>query len=474
MRRARCLPFLHVVAAAACGGGGAASDPVAAAETQVLACRARVDRPAQYAEVARRDGRNLGTSRLADRAGVERSARLAPDGDAVVLVREADHGDPDSRDVFVASLSGAFAERRITGVSGRDDGACWSPDGAVVLFASARAGGDGLWLAPAAGGAATPFAAVPTGFADFEPDWHAATGRVAWSRRGPTGVHALWRADADGSGAIPVTDGGGASGIGNGDREPAFAPDGQSVVFVRRSGGAAASLCRCELATGAVTTLVAPAGDVRTPRIAPAADRVFFGLAEPAAGRGTIRLAHAPIAGGPAVLVWPDERWELAGLDLLPTLPALPAAGAPTTLDVGAAQVQIPAASSAFGDRAMLRAVDGDEYQLTTTTVDGREIAGINVRFDLPVAAEDVLELRVRIRLRVDRADGDSMLRTSLYNPVDERFDTVVELAYTTDSLRHVTSQRQARITAIADLAPGPRAELRIDLVELVVVPRAR
>jgi hypothetical protein len=183
------------------------------------------------------------------------------------------------------------------------------------------------------------------------------------------------------------------------------------------------------------------------------------------------------------VLAWPDERWELAGLDLLPTLPALPAAGAPTTLDVGAAQVQIPAASSAFGDRAMLRAVDGDEYQLTTTTVDGREIAGINVRFDLPVAAEDVLALRVRIRLRVDRADGDSMLRTSLYNPVDERFDTVVEkaaatsaveLAYTTDSLRHVTSQRQARITAIADLAPGPRAELRIDLVELVVVPRAR
>ncbi len=469
---------------AGCGGGGAASDPVAGAvATEVLACRARVDLPGAFAEVARRDGRNLGLDRLPDRAGVERSARVGPDGDAVVLVRETDVGDAGSRDVRVASLSNAFAERALVARAGRDDGACWSPAGERVLFASDRNGAEGLWTIPAAGGEATPFTPTPTGFADIEPDWHVGTGRVVWSRRAPGGAHALWRAEADGSGAQPLTDGGGATGTGNGDREPAFAPDGGSVVFVRRTSADTASLCGCDFATGAVTTLLTPLGDVRAPRVAPADDRVLFGLAEPAAGRGGYRLAALPRAGGEPTLLWPDERWDLVGLDLLPALPPAPAAAAPIPLDVGDAQLQVAAASSALGDRATLRAVDGDEYLLTTTTVDGREIAGVNVRFDLPIPAEDVLALRVRIRLRADRGDGDSQLRTSLYNPVDERFDTVVErpattsaleLSYATSSLRHVTSQRQVRVTAIADLAPGARAEVRIDLVELVVVPRAR
>lgn len=469
---------------AGCGGGGAASDPVAGAvPTEVLACRARVDLPGAFAEVARRDGRNLGRDRLPDRAGVERCARVGPDGDAVALVRETDVGDASSRDVRVASLSNAFAERTLVARAGRDDGACWSPAGDRVLFASDRNGVEGLWTIPATGGDAAPFTATPTGFADLEPDWHGGTGRVAWSRRAPGGAHALWRAEADGTGAQPVTDGGGATGAGNGDREPAFAPDGGSVVFVRRTGANTASLCACDLATGAVTTLLTPLGDVRAPRVAPMDDRVLFGLAEPAAGRGGYRLAAMPRAGGDTTLLWPDERWDLVGLDLLPTLPAAPAAAAAIPLDVGDAQLQVAAASSALGDRATLRAVDGDEYLLTTTTVDGREVAGINVRFDLPLPAEDVVALRVRVRLRADRGEGDSLLRTSLYNPVDERFDTVVEkpattsaleLSYATSSLRHVTSQRQVRVTAIADLAPGARAEVRVDLVELVVVPRAR
>jgi hypothetical protein len=245
---------------------------------------------------------------------------------------------------------------------------------------------------------------------------------------------------------------------------------------VRRVAADSASLCLCDVATGAVTVLVAD-GDATSPRVAPAQDCILFGLAEPAAGRATHRLARHQLADGTTALLWPDERWRLVGLDLLPTLPALPAAAAPTRLDVTAAQVQVATASSALGDP------DGDEYLLTTATIDGREIAGINVRFDLPVAAAaDALALRVRIRLRSSRADGDAILRTSFYNPVDERFDTVVErpantsaieLAFASASLRHVTAQRQVRVTAIADLPAGPRAELRVDLVEVVLVARA-
>lgn len=484
-----CVPPRHlslpiVALFAACGSGGSPSDPVAGdAPTELLACRARVDLPGAYAEVARRDGRNLGRGRLADRSGIERSARVGPDGDAVVLVRETSSGEPGSRDVRVASLSGAFAEQSLVARAGRDDGACWSPDGARVLFASDRNGAEGLWTIARSGGDATPFTPTPTGFADLEPDWCPIDGRVVWSRRAPNGSHSLWTAAADGAGAGPLTDGGARTGAGNGDREPSFAPDGATIVFVRRSSATTAALCLCDAVTGAVTTVLTPLGDVASPRLAPAGDRVLFGLTEPIAGRTGKRLAAIPRSGGEPTLLWPDERWNLVGLDVLPSLPAAPAAGAPVTLDVRAAQLQVAAASSAFGDRAALRAVDGDEYLLTTATIDGREIAGINLRFDLPVAAEDVVAMRVRIRLRADRNDGDSVVRTSLYNPVDERFDTVVEkpasttaveLTYTTSSLRHVTSQRQARVTAIADLAPGARAEVRVDLVELTVVPRAQ
>ncbi|MCA3009178.1 MAG: PD40 domain-containing protein [Phycisphaerales bacterium] len=482
--RVRSTTALAVAAAAvAACGGGASSDPVGGAATiEVLACRQRVDQPANFAEVALRDGRNLGTSRLGDRAGVERSARGHADQDAVVLVRETTNGDAASREIYVASRTGAFAERRLTSRPGRDDGACWSPDGTRVLFASDRDGIGGLWTMAADGTDARPFTGVPAGTTDLEPDWHAATGLVVWSRRSGAGAHALWLGDANGGGALPLTTGGGATGGGNGDREPAFAPDGLRVAFVRRVAADSASLCLCDVATGTVTVLVAD-GDATSPRVAPAQDCILFGLAEPAAGRATHRLARHTLADGTTTLLWPDERWRLVGLDLLPTLPALPAAAAPTRLDVTAAQVQVATASSALGDRAALRDADGDEYLLTTATIDGREIAGINVRFDLPVAAAaDALELRVRIRLRSSRADGDAILRTSFYNPVDERFDTAVErpastsaieLAFASASLRHVTAQRQVRVTAIADLPAGPRAELRVDLVEVVLVARA-
>ncbi|MFN7669294.1 MAG: TolB family protein [Planctomycetota bacterium] len=481
--RATTAILLAAACLAACGGGGASSDPIGGTATvELLACRQRVDQPANFAEVALRDGHNLGTARLADRAGVERSARAHADQDAVVLVRELSNGDAASREIYVASRSGAFAERRLTSRPGRDDGACWSPDGARILFASDRDGVGGLWTMTADGGDVRPFTGVPPGDADLEPDWHAASGRVVWSRRSATGAHALWLADADGGGALPLTNGGGATGSGSGDREPAFAPDGQRVVFVRRFAAELASLCLCDVATGAVTVLVA-GGDAASPRMAPTQDSVLFGLAEPAVGRATHRLARHRLADGTTALLWPDERWRLVGLDLLPTLPLLPPAAAAVRLDVTAAQVQVATASSALGDRAALRDADGDEYLLTTATIDGREIAGINVRFDLPVAAAtDVLELRVRIRLRSSRVDGDALLRTSFYNPADERFDTVVErpasttaieLAFASASLRHVTAQRQVRVTAIADLPAGPRAELRVDLVEALLVAKS-
>ncbi len=477
------LPIAGLVAAC---GGGTGSNPIGGAEVppQLLACRARVDQPFQFAEIALRDERNLGTRRVGERSGQERHARLHPDGNTVVFARERDPDDPGSREIFVSTLDGSRGEVRLTQNTGLDDEPCWSPDGSLILFTSDRSGTAALWQMAADGGTPVAFAAPLTGGADGEADWHRGSDRIVWSRADASGRRTLWQTTGNAAALLPLTDGGAAIGAGFGDRSPAFTPDGAAVVFVRRLAPGTSVLARAELSTGAVTVLLAPAGEVDTPRVAPAADQVWFGLSEPGAGRSAFRLASMPIAGGTPTAAWPDERWTLNGLDLLPTMPAAPTAAAPTQLDVGQAQVQIASASSVFGARSQLTAEDGQEYALTTTTIDGREIAAINVRFDLPVtAATDVLELRVRLLARASRIDGDSVLRSSIYHPVDERFDTAVELepsginlqtlAFRTSSLRHVTKEKQLRLTVVADLAPGARANLLIDLVEVVLVAKA-
>jgi hypothetical protein len=477
--------FLLSVSLAACGGGeSVGSSPIAGAEAppQLLACRARVDEPFRFAEIALRDARNLGTRRIGDRAGIERGVRLHPDGNTIVFSRERTNGDPDSTEIFVSTIDGSRAEERLTQDTTADTSPCWSPDGERILWSSERGGQPRLWLMQRDGSGAQQFRAAWTGTGELEPDWHRGSGRVVWSERSALdGRLFLNSATANASPAGVLTQPPG--GVIVGDTSPRFTPE-LGVVFVRRDAASTARLCALDIATGTVVVLLAPDGDVATPVVAPAGDRVFFGLAEPDAGRTALRLASVPLpGGGPATLLWPDERWRLEGIDVLPSLPAVRVAGEPRTVDVLAADVQIATASAVYGAKQQLVAADGDEFRLTTLAVSGRQIAGISVRFDLPVLdALDVEELRARIVLRSSRAGGTSLLRTSLYNPVDERFDTVVErpaattattLEFRTSSLRHVTSERQVRFTAIADLDEGNAEELFVDQVELVVVPRA-
>jgi Tol biopolymer transport system component len=487
MRRRRhhttSLPLCLMLAA--CGGGGSRSSPVGGNNppVEILACRARVDSPYQFAEIALRSSRNLGLGRIADRTGTERNVRLNPDGVTVVFARERSPADPQSRELFVSAIDGSIAELRLTANADLDDEPCWSPDGTRVLFTSDRTGLKALWLIGSDGSFVQPFLFAPPQEADSEADWCRTTDRVVWSRRAVTGRHALWLAQGNGTGITQLTDGGPTIGADSGDREPAFSPDGSTIAFVRRFSPTVSTLCVVDIASGVVTPVLQPAGEVAAPRWAPTADRLFFGLAEPLSGRSARRLASAPTTGGQPVLLWPDERWDLEGFDLVPSLPPPPAEKAPQLLDVTQAQIQIAAASAVSGSREQLTTVDGNEFVVWTTTFEDREVAGINCRFDLPVAiAEDVLELRIRAAARTNRSDNTSVLRLSLYNPVDERFDTVVELTpdvatprmleFRTSSLRHVTREKQLRFTVIGDLPAGDTAQLRIDLAEVVLVAR--
>ena len=470
--------------AAACSGGGGTNEPPAfAGPPALLISRARVSSPSRFAELALRSTRNLGADRVADRDGFETRGSLHPDGARVVFARERQDRQPTSRELFVSSVDGSSGELRLTVNSGRDDHPVWSPDGERILFVSDRDGAARLWTCDDRGDDPAPFLPVPPGFADGEPSWSPATDRVVFSRADATGRHTLWIANGGGFGETMMTDGGAAAGPGNGDRQPSFSPDGAAVVFVRRTSTEEASLCVCDVGTGLITVRLSPQGEVAWPRFDPVQDRLWFGLSEPAAGRATLRLAHAPVDAGPPTLLWPDERWGFAGLDFLPTQPAAELPAPPERLDITAADIVIALASDAFGARSQLREDDGDEYYVRTISSDGRQIAGVNVRLELPVAVpEDVYELRVRVRARVSRVDGAPVIRMSLRNLADNRYDTVIELtptstseqevSFATSSLRHVTSDAVLQFNVIADLDPGDPADLWIDLVEVELVTR--
>lgn len=477
-----------VLVAAACGspgGGGAAPIGGITIVPELLACRARVNNAMSFTEIALRTAQNLGTDRLADRSGIERRVRLHPFGNTVVFARERANSDPNSRELFTAVIDGSSHELRLTLDGALDDEPCWSPTGDAILFASERGGDKSLWLMDPDGKNVRVFLTAPGGATDGEPDWSTATDRIVFSRRDASGAHRLWLVQGDGTGLTVFTDGGGAATTDLGDRDPAFAPDGNTVLFARRSVGGVAALCSADVATGAVTTLYQTAGEIGLPRFAPLMDRIFFGLSEPGFGRDPLRLAVVAAGGGTPTLVWPDERYVLEGLDILPGMPAAPAPGAALPLDVTEAEVQI-AWGSTVGllTKSSLALEDGNEFTVRTNTSSTREIAGINCVFALPVDDPlDVVELRIRAVARLSRIGGDTELRMSIFNTVDSRFDTAVEIeplstglhtmTFTTSSLRHISSARQLRVTVIGDVEHGDRADLSIDLVEVSVVARS-
>ncbi|MFT4842602.1 MAG: hypothetical protein ACJA0V_004435 [Planctomycetota bacterium] len=479
-------PFAYVAFTCllvSCGGGGTNSPLASNLPPEMLVCRARVDDGHRYAEVALRTARNLGTGRVGDRIGPERHARLHPDGVRVVFSRERFNDDAGSRELYLSTIDGSIAELRLTVNSDRDDDPVWSPDGSRVLYASQENGPSGLWVCSDTGGDGAPFLPTPSGFEDSQPDWNASTQKIVFSRRDNTGEHVLWLVNGTGFGEMPLTDGGLTAGPDSGDHEPAFSPDGTMVVFVRRVSADVSKLFVCEVATAIVTEVFAPTGYVGQPRYSPMMDRLWFGLAEPDLGRQTLRLAHLPVTGGSATLMWPDERWQLNGIDFLPVAIPTETPASAERLDVRNITMQVAMARNSFGSLPQLSEDDDNEYYLQTAESGNRQIAALNCRFDLPIEEpEDMLEVRVRAIVQSSRIDGDSVFRMSVRNLTDNRYDTVVELTPTstgeqvmefrTSSLRHITQERVLQFTVIADLDDGDFADIWVDMIEVVLVPR--
>lgn len=464
-------------------GSGGSSAPIRSSDAppELALCRTQLDRAHRGTETLLRTAQFLGDREVPNKAGVETGIRVSPDGTRVAFARERTSGRPDSRELFVAPVDSSAAERRLTVNGHLDDAPCWSPDGTRLLYASEASGERRLWITSVDTPQPSEFLAATS--AQTDPDWHGPSDRIAFSRFDP--ILSRWRiALVSGSGAAmtDLTDGGvGSPGIG--DREPAFHPDGASLVFVRgpADGG---HLWTVDLATGTARPLLEGPRDVRGPVWSPAADRLFAAVAEPTLGRPGHRLSQVRADGSGLVLLDPDKRFGYGGISPFPDLGAMPAAS-PTPLAVpfGDGDVVI------FGligptDLEFLRCEDRTPLIVATVTTDSREVAGVNVNTSIPegTAPEDVLEIRVRIVAAARRIGGDTVLRAGIRNHVARRSDTVVEiepgdtgfmeLAFATASLAHVDREGFVSVEVIADVEAGARTELWVDLVEIEIVVR--
>ena len=447
--------------------------------TELAFCRASPT-STNTAELALRTARNLGTARIAERSGRELQVRVHPDGDRLAFVRQSTPSNSTTSDLYVAWRTGAAPETRLTIEPGADENPCWSPDGNTLLFSTARAGDRRLWTCGANGLNPQPFLAADPGVEDTEADWSRTTDRIVFVRR-QAGSSRLFLVNGNGTGLAPLGGARSATTANLGVHEPCFTPDGNSVAFVDVTATGFSRLWSIDSASGVESLLFDPQGEVRMPRYAPTADRIVCGIAQPGQGRQGLRLSMLDAGGTNPRLIEPGENWVLHGVDVFPAMVQAPVEALTETLPLSSLQLQLSAGAVTQGGKNQLASEDNQSMVIATDTFLDHEIAGINCRYTLPGATPgEIVAIRARITARVSRSDANTTLRTSLFNPVGERFDTVAEvvnpgtgmrtLTFTTQSLAHVTLERQVRVTVIGEIGAGARAEMAVDQVQLDVV----
>ena len=148
----------------------------------------------------------------------ERNPAWSPGGNEVAY----DRGPGSERHVYIAREDGSSARRITTDHSGGED-PTWSPDGEQLVF-SRRFGDYSTELFVIGRDGTGERQLTDTPGRNYGPAWSPADGRIAFasSRDGPAEIYVM---NADGSGAVRLTDGGGT--------QPAWSSDGSRIAFIR-------------------------------------------------------------------------------------------------------------------------------------------------------------------------------------------------------------------------------------------------
>ncbi|MCC6673248.1 MAG: PD40 domain-containing protein [Planctomycetes bacterium] len=460
---------------AACGESGSSRAPIVADQPPELIYARVADASTQSeSDLYTATRQMLDPRKRTTRNGVELHVRMAPDGNRFAFTRELALGEAGSREIYVSSLDGTVAETRLTANAAVDETPCWSPDGTALLFSTDRDGAQRLWTMGADGADPRP---VTAGL-DRDPDWTSAGVVFARTEIGGSGTRSrIYRMQPDGSGLVPLTDGG----PGPGDREPALSPDGSRVVFARLLGTGASRLCAVSSAGGPVTALGDGLGEDRAPRFSRGGDRIVAALARPLEGMAGLRLCVLDPDGANAAWLVLDQRYQVSGADFLPRLVSWPPpGGAALRADLGRGLFRLMAGQPVRGTRDALREADDRPLTLATQAFSGREIAGFRHQVPLPVAqATEVDEVTIAVRAALSRVDGDTALRISVRNTTTGRYEVAVDkrprdTAYAVTTLRfaslaHVDRDASLEIELSADFAPGERAEFAVDAVTISV-----
>jgi Tol biopolymer transport system component/DNA-binding winged helix-turn-helix (wHTH) protein len=181
----------------------------------------------------------LRLTRLTNRRGFSGTPAFSVDGRSVVYSSDA----TGALELYLTSLTPGGAEVQLTRDGGHNVQPVWSPDGQWIAYHSRKRGG--IWVVPAAGG-------TPQQVTEFGSD-------PAWAPDGSTlvftsyagGIAAqsnLWTVKRDGSGGKPLTQIGTPPG---GHRAPAWSHDGRFVAFIVARGGWLMQIRIVDVATGA-------------------------------------------------------------------------------------------------------------------------------------------------------------------------------------------------------------------------------
>ena len=192
---------------------------------------------------------------------VSRDPSPSPDGTQLVFAVSQQNMGEWQHDLYIVNRNG-LNMRWLTRVDGMEDYPQWSPDGSKILFRGAPVPAQtNLYTINVDGTGMVNLTAGLTQLSGkLDPVWSPNGSRIAFIGV-QQGNYKVWTIGSDGTDARQVTTDAGV------DMQPAFAPDGQEIAFVRYNTAAPANGydIMLVLADGGTPTRIALPGDQRTP-----------------------------------------------------------------------------------------------------------------------------------------------------------------------------------------------------------------